>query len=186
MAPKKGRLDPLKKAMAALGARIPFLPKRPPASAEPFEAIEDDTPLGDLLSSSNAAPGLAPRATSRQKTDLRELLEPALRSPPFLIGGSLVLVFLLTLVVTTIVVNSPPKPALATEPFTEKGEALVKSWLPPPGDPFEARMAMEREGPPSYSSEDAARLGLGSDPAMELRLRDKNDEAIEDLYGTVP
>jgi hypothetical protein len=39
-------------------------------------------------------------------------------------------------------------------------------------------MAMEREGLPAYSAEDAARLGINSDPLVAARLRDRNDEAI--------
>jgi len=186
MAPTKGRLDPLLKGLAALRARIPFLPKKPSASIEPFAAIEDDTPLGDLLSSRNAAPGLAPKAGARERADLRELLGMALKSAPILIGAFVVLAFLLALAISSALVNAPPKLAPAVPPFTEKGEALVKTWLPPPGDPFEARMPMEREGLPPYSSEDAARIGLTSDPSTLATLRDKNDEAIEDLYGTVP
>ncbi len=186
MAPKKGRLDPLLKGAAALRARIPFLPKKTVASMEPFSAIEDETPLGDLLSSSNAAPGLAPKAGVREKADLRELLALALKSAPILIGVFVVLAFLLALAISSALVNAPPKSAPAAAAFTEKGESLVKTWLPPPGDPFEARMPMEREGLPPYSSEDAARIGLSNDPAIVAKLRDKNDEAIEDLYGTVP
>jgi hypothetical protein len=185
-APKAGRLDPLKKAAAALSARIPFLPKRQPVSREPFSAIEDDTPLGDLLSSDNAAPGMAPRAPGREKPDVRSLVTGALKSPPILIGTLVVLAFLLTLAVTALLVAAPPRASAAPPPFTEKGQALVKTWLVPPGDPFENRMSMEREGRVVYTAEDAARIGLKPDPAMEAALRDKNDEAIEDLYGTVP
>jgi hypothetical protein len=184
MAAKKGRLDPLKKAAAGVAARIPFLPKRPAASPEPFSAIEDDTPLGDLLSSRNAAPGM--RSPAAERTDFRALLGGLFKSPPVLIGSAVVLVFLLTLAAVALVVGSPPKASPASLPFTEKGEALVRTWLPPPGDPFEKRMPMEREGPPSYSPRDAARIGLDPDPAILARLRDKNDEAMDELYGTVP
>jgi hypothetical protein len=184
VAAKKGILEGVKKTAATLSARIPFLPKRPAASMEPFAAIEDDTPLGDLLSSANAAPGL--RSAPKQRLEPRALLATALKSPGILIALIALLGFGLVLIITSVIVNSPPRAAAAPPPFTEKGEALVRTWLPPPGDPFEAGMAMEREGRPVYSAEDAARLGLGLDPSALASLRDKNDEAIEDLYGTVP
>jgi hypothetical protein len=182
----KERLDPVKKAAAVLAARVPFLPKRPSVSIEPFSAIEDDTPLGDLLSSSNAAPGMAPHAPGIERPDVRALILGAFRRPPILIGSLVVLAFLLALAVTALVVISPPKTAAAPIPFTERGEALVKTWLAPPGDPLESRLAMEREGQSGYTAEDAARIGIQAEPTREAALRDKNDEAIEDLYGTVP
>ena len=47
-------------------------------------------------------------------------------------------------------------------------------------------MAMEREGSPGWTAEDAARLGINPDPMVAAQLRDKNDEAIDDLFRTVP
>jgi hypothetical protein len=184
MAATKGKLDPLKKAAAGIAARIPFLPKRTAASPEPFSAIEDDTPLGDLLSAKNAAPGM--RSPAADKPDFRALFGSLFKSPPVLIGSAVVLVFLLTLAVVALVVSAPPKATAASLPFTEKGEALVRTWLPPPGDPFEKRMPMEREGAPSYSPKDAARIGLDPDPGILARVRDRNDEAMDEFYGTVP
>ena len=193
MAPKKGRLDSIKSAVAGAvagaAARIPFLPKRQASAPEPFSAIEDDTPLGDLLSSPNAAPSAAP-ASTRERPDFRAVatsaVEAAVKNTPILIGIIVVVVFLLMLAVTALIVNSPPKAPAAAAPFTEIGQSLVKTWLPPPGDPLEPRMAMERDGPPAYSAEDAARLGIASEPSTLAALRDKNSAAIEDLYGTVP
>lgn len=189
MAKAKGRLDSIKRALGAASARIPFLPKRPPAAAEPFSAIEDDTPLGDLLSSTNAAPSMvAPQA--RERPDLRGLargaVEAASTSPPLLIGLGIVLAFLLLLAATALIVSAPPKAAAAAAPITREGRALVATWLAPPGDPLEPRMAMEREGAAAYTAEDAARLGLHADPPIMAELRDKNDKAIEDLLGTAP
>ena len=178
MAPSKKALDSIKKAVsglssrAGLASRFPFLGKRKAASPEPFSAIEDETPVGDLLSAENAAHGMATQGRKREALDFRALIEAAVKKPSVLIGIFVVLAFLLALAVTP--------------PLTEKGEALVKTWLPPPGDPLEPRMAMEREGSPGWTAEDAARLGINPDPMVAAQLRDKNDEAIDDLFRTVP
>jgi hypothetical protein len=187
MAPKKkAKPDPIKSAVSGILARLPFIPKRPAASAEPFSAIEDDTPLGDLLSSSNAAPGMAIGDAEREKPDFHALLDAAAKNTPALVGITIVILLLLAIAVTAIIVAAPPKPLPAAAPFTEKGEALVKAWLPPPGDPLEPRIAMEREGVAAYTPADAARLGINPDPAILAALREKNDADIRDLYGTAP
>jgi hypothetical protein len=189
MAPKKGKMDSIKAAIDGLASRVPFHIKTPP-SPEPFSAIEDDTPLGDLLSASNAAPGMAAKKTDNERPALRAIVGSALgsaaKSTPILVGIIVVIVFLVALAITAIIVASPPKSLPAAPPFTEKGEALVKTWFPPPGDPLEPRMAMEREGAAKYGPQDAARLGIDPDPRIADALRVKNDEAIDDLYGTVP
>jgi hypothetical protein len=191
VAPKKIDLGSITKAVAGLasraklGSRIPHLSKRPASSPEPFSAIEDDSPVGDFLSASNAAPGMGVQGSERGRLDFRGLLESAVKRPAILVGIFVILAFLLTLAVTAVIVTAPPKASRTEAPFTEKGQALVKTWLLPPGDPLEPRMAMEREGLPAYSAEDAARLGINPDPLVAARLRDRNDEAIEDLFGTV-
>jgi hypothetical protein len=192
MAPSKKALDSIKKAVsglssrAGLASRFPFLAKRKAASPEPFSAIEDETPVGDLLSAANAAHGMATQGRKREALDFRALIEAAVKKPSVLIGVFVVLAFLLALAVTAAIVTAPPKALAVTPPLTEKGEALVKSWLPPPGDPLEPRMAMERDGAPGWTAEDAARLGINPDPMVAAQLRDKNDEAIDDLFRTVP
>ena len=191
-APKKAGMGAAKAAVsgliARLSSRIPFLPKRPSSVPEPFSAIEDDTPLGDLLSDANAAPGMAGKAEKRESRgiDLAAAVRSASKNATLVAGVILFLVFLLALAITAIVVTRPPKAPVAAAPFSEKGLALVKKWLPPPGDPLKPRMTMEREGRGTYTSEDAARLGIHPDPAVTAALREKNNAVIEDLYGTVP
>ncbi len=189
MAAKKGGLDSLKAAVGGLASRLPF-PKRTEAAPEPFSAIEDDTPLGDLLSSENAAPGPVDRKEGRERADLKALAASAfgsaVKSTPGLIAIVVALAFILALVITGIIVASPPKPLPAAAPLTQKGEALVRTWLPPPGDPLEPKIAMEREGAARFTVEDAAKLGMNPDPRLSSSLRAKNDEAIDDLFGTVP
>ncbi len=190
--PKKAGLGAAKSAvtglLARLSSRIPFLPKRPSSVPEPFSAIEDDTPLGDLLSDSNAAPGMAAKADKGESRgiDLGSALRSARKNRILVAGVLLLLAFLLALAVTAFVVTRPPTALPAAAPFTEEGLALVKKWLPPPGDPLEPRMAMEREGPGVYTPEDVAELGIHVDPAAAAALREKNNAVIEDLYGTVP
>ena len=189
MAAKKRGFDSLKAAVGGLASRLPF-PKRTEAAPEPFSAIEDDTPFGDLLSSENAAPGPVEKSEGRERGDLKALafsvLGSAVKSTPGLVAIVVVLAFILALVVTGIVVASPPKPLPAAAPLTQKGEELVGTWLPPPGDPLEPKMAMEREGTAKYTAEDAAKLGVSPDPRLSSSLRAKNDDAIDDLFGTVP
>ena len=193
-AKKEGlELDQGGRRWAGLGGfPFPGGPPRRPA----LSAIEDDTPLGDLLSSENAAPpGPTEGKADRERADLKVLAAAtfgaAVRSTPALIAIVAVLGLVLALIVTGIIVSSPPKAVRAAAPLTSKGEALVRTWLLPPGDPLEPKMEMERglpgEGPThTYSAEDAAKLGIKHDLLLEASLRDKNDEAIGDLFGTVP
>ena len=105
MAAKKGGLDSLKAAVGGLASRLPF-PKRTEAAPEPFSAIEDDTPLGDLLSSENAAPGPVDRKEGRERADLKALAASAfgsaVKSTPGLIAIVVALAFILALVITGI------------------------------------------------------------------------------------
>jgi hypothetical protein len=130
------------------------------------------------------------REGAEERPDYRALAESAVASavknPPALAAIVIVLVFILALAVTAIIVAVPPKAPRAAAPFTAKGEALVKSWLPAPGDPLAPRMAFEREGAPAYTAADAARLGIKASPPTLARLRDQSDASIEDLYGTAP
>jgi hypothetical protein len=189
MAPKKKGFSSLKTAVGGLTARLPF-PKRAESTPEPFSAIEDETPIGDLLSSANAAPGMASQGKKGERADFKSLAvsaaDSALKNTPLLIGIIVVLLFLLAVAITTIIVNAPPKAMPATAPFTKEGLAVVKAWILPPGDPLEPRMAMEREGSAVYTAQDAARLGIEPDPRIAAGFRLKSDEAIEDLYATVP
>ena len=196
-APKKKGLASIRKSaigvsLSRLTSGIPFLKKRASTSPEPFSAIEDDTPMGDLLSATNVAPGMTAQGPAREKVDFRALLEVVVNKPAILAGVFAFLALLLALAVTSAIVTAPPSKtvaaaaAAAAAPFSEKGESLVKTWLPPPGDPLEPRMAMEREGAPAYSAQDAARLGVFPDPVREARLREMNDQTVEDLLGTVP
>jgi len=189
VAPKKEGGDSIRAALGGIASRLPFL-RREAAAPEPFSAIEDDTPVSDLLSSANVAPGMAEQRIARERPALKAVaasaIESAVKSPPILLAIAVVVIFILALIVTAIVVASPPKASPAAAPFTRSGEALVGTWLPPPGDPLEPEMAMEREGQAKYTPADAARLGIDPDPRIAAALRVKNDEAIEDLYGTVP
>jgi hypothetical protein len=189
MATKKAGFGSLKAAVGGLASRLPFS-KRAESTPEPFSAIEDETPIGDLLSSSNAAPGMASQGKKGERADFKSLAysaaDSAMKNTPLLIGIIVVLLFLLAVAITTVIVNAPPKAMPATAPFTKEGLAVVKAWIPPPGDPLAPRMAMEREGVAVYTAEDAARLGIDPDPRLAARFRLKSDEAIEDLYGTVP
>jgi hypothetical protein len=185
VAKKKAGLGSIAQVAGGVLSRLPFLPKRPTSTPEPFSAIEDETPFGDVLSSPNVAPGMAKGAQAEGRPDLRAILESILRNKPTLIGIIAALSFLLILAVTAIVVTIPPKAPEASAPLTQKGEAVVKTWLPPPGDPLEPRMPMEREDAPAYTAEDAVKIGIDIDPIKLAELRDKNDKTIEDLYRTV-
>jgi hypothetical protein len=185
MAANKGALASIRGAVGALLSRLPFAKKASAPTPEPFEAIEDETPIGDLLSTANAAP-IPGKGLGGDRPDLKALASSAIKSPPILIGSGVALVFLLALAITAIVVNSPAKSAEAPKPFVKEGEALVRSWLPPPGDPIERPMALEREGAQKYGLADAARIGIDPNPSLRSRLADANDLAIDDLFGTVP
>lgn len=195
MAARKGALDSIKAGISGLASReklgklasrLPFVKRGSAASPEPFSTIEDDTPLGDLLSLQNAAPLAPPPKEAREKLDIRGMIEPALRRGPVVIGILSTLGLALVIAIVAVAVTLPPKAPKAAPPMTKEGIALVKQWLPPPGDPLEARMETERSGPATYTNADAVELGSPADSRAAAALAEKNDEAIEDLYGTVP
>jgi hypothetical protein len=183
---KGGALDSIKAGLGSLISRLPFAKRPSPSAPEPFSTVEDETPLGDLLDADNAAPVSPSGKAAREKPDLGAAFGAAIKSPPVMIAALSVLGFLLIAAFVAIVVSSPPKKAAAEPPFTKEGEALVKTWLPPPGDPLSPNMEMERGAASVYSPADAARLGLPKDPLLMATLGERNDAAIEDLYGTVP
>jgi hypothetical protein len=195
MASAKDALDSIKAGIGGLASRaklrnpasrLPFLKRGTPSSPEPFSTIEDDTPLGDLLSSQNAAPVAPSSKADRERPDVRGILELALKRRPVVIGVLATLAVAFIVAVVAVAVTIPPKAPKAESAFTKEGMALVKQWLQPPGDLLEPRIEMERSGPATYTPADAAKLGLPSDPRAAASLAEKNDEAIEDLYGTVP
>ncbi len=193
MAAKKGLLgsaiEAAKRAspkkLASLGSRLPFLKHAPAPSPEPFSAIEDDTPLGDLLSAQNAAP-VVPKDEGRESIDVRGLVEGLLKRPAVLIGSLVVLGFILLVAAVSIIVSAPPKVVKSEAPFTKEGLAVIKAWLPPPGDPLEPRIATERDGSYRYGPADAAKLGLPDSPIILAAIADGNDAEIEALYGSAP
>jgi hypothetical protein len=204
VAAKKGGLDSIKASISGfasraklgdfasraklggLASRLPFAKRASASTPEPFATIEDDTPVGDLLSSQNAAPPGPTAKAGRERPDIRGLLEAAIRSRNVVIGTLTVLALLLIVSVVAVLVSLPPAAPKEAKPFTQAGETIVKTWLLPPGDSLEPRVEMERSGHPTYRGEDAAKIGLPADPAAATSLIEKNDEAIEDLYGTVP
>jgi len=183
---KGGALDSIKAGASSLLSRLPFAKKAASSAPEPFSAVEDETPLGDLLEADNAAPINSGTKNALAKPELGEALKAAVKSPPVLVGIVAVLGLVLIAAIVAIIVSSPPRAAKAAPPFTKAGEALVKTWLPPPGDPLSPRMEMERSESATYTPADAAKIGLPDDPLLMTTLGERNDAAIEDLYGTVP
>lgn len=173
----------LRAALGRLLGALPFVKRALPPSPEPFSSIEDATPNEDVLFSANAAPGLA--ASKRARIDFKSAVEAASHKTGLLIGLAAALGFLLVLAVTAILVSAPP-PAPPRAPTLDKeGEALVRSWLVPPGSALEPRMEMERESIPGYSAADAFRLGLDPAKADLSKSEAANDAAAEELFRTV-
>jgi len=179
-------LSSARSALKSVATRVPFLKRTgQPPSPEPFAAIEDDTPVGDLLSEANAAPGVAKPSKEKVGIDFVAVAEAATKNPVVLAVAIIVLLFLVAVAVTTIVVNAPPKPLKASSALTEEGKALVKTWILPPGDPLEPRVEFEREGKPAYTSADAATLGLARSSEYAASLAARNDAEADGLFGTV-
>jgi hypothetical protein len=181
MAQAKGGLGSIGATVSSLLSRLPFA--KPQNAPEPFSSVEDETPLGDLLAGENAAPQLKKKA---ERSDLKEIFVGLIKKPAVLIASLSGVGFVLIIALVAIFVSSPPAEAKAPPPFTKEGQALVKTWLLPPGDALEARMEMRRGDAEPYTEADAAKLGLPSDPLVKASLAERNDAAIEDLYGTVP
>lgn len=184
---KGSALGSIKASAGSFLSRLPFAKGKSESSPEPFSAVEDETPLGDLLQADNAAP-LSPARdkAERLRPEIGETIKAAAKNPFILYGGLCALGFGLIIAAVAVIVSSPPKAASAPAPITREGTALVKTWLPPPGDPLAPRMEMERDEAPDYGAADAARLGIPNDPLLKATLAECNDEAIEELYGTVP
>jgi hypothetical protein len=179
-------LSSAKSALKSVAGRVPFIKRPPqPPSPEPFSAIEDETPVSDLLSASNAAPGITKPQKEKAGVDFVAAAEAATKNPIVLAVAIIVLVFLVAVAVTTIIVNAPPKPLKASSAPTEEGKALVATWLLPPGDPLEARIEFEREGTMKYTASDAAALGLAHSSEYASALALRNDAGADELYGTV-
>jgi hypothetical protein len=179
-------LSSARSAIKSVAGRVPFLKRPPqPASPEPFSAIEDETPVGDILSEANAAPGVARPAKAKPSIDLGAVAEAATKNPIVLAAGIIILLFLVAIAVTTIIVNAPPKPIRASSAPTAEGTALVKTWLLPPGDPLAARAEFEREGKSSYVAADAAGLALARAGEYAAALAARNDAGADELFGTV-
>jgi len=179
-------LSSAKSALKSVARRIPFIKRpAPSASPEPFSAIEDDTPVADLLSEANAAPGVAPRPKEKVGVDLGAVADAASKNPVVLAAAVIILVFLVAVAVTTIIVNAPPKPIRASTVLTEEGKALVSTWMLPPGDPLESRIEFEREGAKAYTAKEAEEAGLEKRDEYLVSLAARNDAAADGLYGTV-
>jgi hypothetical protein len=195
VAKSKGALDSIKASLGGLASRaklgsvasrLPFIKRSIAPSPEPFSTIEDETPLSDIVLSDNAAPAGASSKEGYERVDIRSALASALGHRPVLIGLISSLAFILILVVVAVAVTLPPGTPKASKPFTKEGEALVKTWLLPSGEPLEPRVEMQRSEVPAYTPEDAARLGLPEDRETIEKLAAKNDETIRDIYRTVP
>lgn len=186
MAESKSAIDSAKAKIGDLASRLPFFKRPVSPSPEPFSTIEDDTPLSDIVLSENAAPAGSSSKEGAERPDLRGILRSLLGHKPVLIGLIGGLAFLLILVVVALAVAAPPKAPEAVAPFTKEGEALVRTWILPPGDPLEPRVEMLRSEIPAYTAADAARLGIPEGREAIDKLVAKNDEAIRKLYGTVP
>jgi hypothetical protein len=187
MAKEKGGIEAIKAKAASLVSRLPFPKPASAPSPDPFSAVEDEAPLGDdLLSTDNAAQIAKSGKITRESFDFRGMLAGAFKSPIVRITSLSVLAFILIIAVVSVIVTAPPKAAKAAPQFTKEGIALVKTWLPPPGDPLAPRMAMEREGLPVYGPPEAAKLGIPTNSILLATLAERNDKAIDDLYGTAP
>lgn len=176
--------------LQSLLARLPFFQARfadgLKEAPEPFSSVEDETPLGDLLESSNAAVVSNQSATKASTRNLGETFKLLLKKPLVLVILLSGLSLILLIVIVSIAVNTPPETAKASQPFSPEGLAAVKSWLTPPGDPLAPRMEMERSDTARYTQTDAEALGLPKDSKVLDSLKERNDQAIDDLYGTVP
>jgi hypothetical protein len=186
VAKSKGAIDSIKAGIGGLASRIPFIKRSIPASPEPFSTIEDDTPLSDIVLSENAAPSGSAAKGGFEKADIRGALAALLGHKAVLIGLIGILAFVLIIIVVAVAVTIPPKAPEAAKGFTKEGQALVNTWLLPPGDPLDPRVEMQRSEVPVYTSEDAAKLGLPKDRETIDKLTAKSDAAMLDLYGTVP
>jgi hypothetical protein len=179
-------LSSAKSALKSVSKRIPFARRQAQQpSPEPFTAIEDDTPVSDLLSEVNAAPIAAPPPKEKAGIDLGAVANAASKNPIVLAVGIIVLLFLVAVAITILIVNAPPKPIMSSSKLSQEGSALVKTWILPPGDPLEQRIEFEREGAPAYTAADAAKIGLARSAEYIVQLAARNDAAMDDVYGTV-
>jgi hypothetical protein len=195
MAASKGPLDSIKAGLGnlassaklgSIASRLPFVKRPISPSPEPFSTIEDDTPLSDIVLSENAAPVGASSKEGFARPDFKSFFASILGRKPVLIGLVGALAIIVIILVVAVAVTIPPKAPEAAKPFTKEGEALVRTWLVPPGDPLEPRVEMQRGEIPVYTPADAAKLGIPDDPEIIKKLAAKNDKAIRELYGTVP
>jgi hypothetical protein len=181
----------LRKALPVLKPKVPSAGRAP----DPFEVLEDETDIIRDDFEPNAAPdlGLAgpgPKASGGGRGSGAEAVKSlfdALLGSKLALGVVLAaLVLVLGLLVTEIIVNSPPRMDTGAARATADGTALLRRVILPPRPDVGVHVELERETDRVYTVEDAARFA--TDPAsIDISgLEARNKAEIDALFKTVP
>ena len=180
--------------VAAILERIgPLLSKVLPApkkgrgpAEEPFHELEDHSPEPDESYVPNAFSSRKP-AASPPKLDLGSVAKDLLSKPAVVATIGVVGIFCVALIVVAFIVNQqPPVSASSAGLATPEGRAEAARLLLPPDPARDLSPPMERSPRFPYTDEDVRRLAPAHGPDELAPIVERNDKAMETLFGAVP
>lgn len=181
-------LSGLLERLGPLLERLPFLPKAArPAPEEPFHELEDEGPEGEESFSPNALPSKS--APGRPRLDLGALVGDLLHRPLFLVSSSLLVLLCVAILAVSLIAGAPPPagpPLAGRGPSTPEGRAAASRLLLPPDPVLSLEPPMEREPRIPYTDEDLRRLAPVEGREDLGALRERNDRAMDAVFGVLP
>ena len=169
--------------------KLPFLPKRKKIEAEePFHELEDHSPEDDDSFSPNALPSRT-AGPKRAQLDFGAIAKDLVARPAIIAMGGVLVAFMVALVIVGIVANRAP-PANASRkdagPSTAEGRAAALRLILPPDPALDLSPPMEREPRFPYTVEDIRRLAPAHSADEIAPIAERNDRAMDAIFGAVP
>lgn len=171
--------------LSPLLARLPLLPKKKSGTEEPFGEIDDRSPDFE----ENLAPNALPPKGKSQKAaalDVAAIFRDLIARPIVVAAFVLFLVFVVAIIAVSIYAQSAPPAATAAKLSTPEGRAAASRLLLPPDPASDLSPPMERERHFPYTDEDLKRLSPARGPAGAASLAERNDRAMQTMFGAVP
>jgi len=180
---------------AILERLSPFLGKLPigtkrktTAIDEPFQELEDSSPESDESFAPNALSAKT-RGKVATRLDFGAIAKDLLSKPGFVATLAALALFCVALVVVSIVVNAAPPQQTARSklaPSTPEGRAEAARLLLPSDPALDLSPPMERTPRFPYTDEDIRRLTPAHPEDEVAPIAERNDRAMDALFGAVP
>lgn len=169
--------------------KLPFLPKRKkPEVAEPFHELVDHSSEDDDSFSPNAIAARRHEA-KRAKLDFGAVAKDLLAKPAVIAGLAILFLFVAALVTVSVMANAAPpqNPSQASlRPSTPEGRAAARRLLLPPDPALDLTPPMERRAHFPYTDEDIRRLAPTHSASEIAPIAERNDRAMDAIFGAVP